>query len=53
MPDAAHPHPMVSIFLHRPRIGCKIPTDAVDVYFDGNDRVAKWVTRRIITGGCP
>jgi hypothetical protein len=53
MPNAAHTRPMVSIFLFRPRIGCDVPTDEVDVYFDRHDRAKNWVTRRIITEACP
>jgi hypothetical protein len=54
MPNALHPHPDVSVFLLRKRVGgCAIPTDEVDVYFDRHDRVARWSSRSFTTGGCP
>jgi phosphopantetheinyl transferase len=52
MPNASHPHPMVFVFLHKPQIGCDIPTDEVDVYFDRRDQVEKWVLLSIVTGKC-
>lgn len=52
-PNALHPHPMVRVVFHKPPAGCAIPTDEVDVYFDGRDRVARWTSTSFITGGCP
>jgi hypothetical protein len=52
-PNAAHPHPEVSIFLHKAAVGCAIPTDQVTVYFNQRDQVAKWTVRSYRTGGCP
>jgi hypothetical protein len=44
---------MVYFFFKKARVGCDVPTDEVDVYFDNRDRVAKWSTRTFMSGGCP
>ena len=53
MPNTAHPHPMVSIYLQWRGAGCALPTDQVDVYFDARDRVSRWSVRSFMSGDCP
>jgi hypothetical protein len=52
MPNAGHPHPMVSVFLDKPHIGCGLPVDVITVYFDSHDNLSKWYSREIRTGDC-